>query len=120
MSELRKEINFENVEIIEGVYHFEGFPFNRNKQIYFRCSKFEEGCKVKVKYENGKYYYTTKFEHNHDPNPIHKIHGDIKKTVSQNLDKQTPKKKIAVTNYIVRTKIYSDNNMKLYVCFFNI
>ena len=120
MCKFREEIKFENVQILEGVYHFDGFPFNRNKEVYFRCSKFEEGCGVKVKYEKGKYYYTTKCAHSHEANPIHKIHEDIKKTVAQSLDKQTPKKKIAVTNYIVRTKIYSDNNMKLYVCFFNI
>jgi len=85
------------MRVIEGIYHFDGFPFSVNKDIYFRCGRFNDGCNVKVKYENEKYYYTNEFCHNHEPNPIHQIHEDISNDILLSLDRQIPKKKIAVT-----------------------
>ena len=104
---IRIEIEAENIEINENVFHFHGFPFQKNRgNEYFRCSKWKE-CPVKVKFENGKYYYTTNPNHNHECDILHSVHQKLIDRIGNNEHKFTENKQIAAEVLIS----YEDQNI---------
>ena len=89
------EIENSFVDVIDGTFHFYGYPFESNGMkgdtLYLRCKE-HSTCKVKVKYINGKFYQNDCC-HNHHPNSLRKLYKAVKDRIDKELEKHTPKRK---------------------------